>query len=72
MLLAEVDIDDETVEAGFAVKNEPADGSAPAVFETLDDIAVAAGLNALHLTDYDYNPTVFEGPDGPFAAAACR
>lgn len=66
VLLAEDDIEDASVEAGFAVKNEPDDGSAPKIFETLEDVAVATALNALRILDYDHNPEKFATADGPF------
>jgi uncharacterized phage protein gp47/JayE len=42
-----------TVSAGFAVAYNPADGSAPVVFETLEDLTVDAKLNALRPAEYD-------------------
>src|SRR3954471_21249146 len=49
-----------TVEAGFQVKNEPADGSAPVIFETLDDLDVDAHFNELHFADWQQSQAAFE------------
>ncbi len=40
---------------GFAVKHAPPDGSAPIVFETLEDIQLDPQLNALRPAEYDRN-----------------
>ncbi|MEL6884223.1 MAG: hypothetical protein AAFP87_06915 [Pseudomonadota bacterium] len=39
--------------AGFAVKNAPDDGSPPAIFETIDAVAVDPSLNLLRPTDWN-------------------
>jgi hypothetical protein len=44
-----------TVAKGFQVNYTPQSG-APVVFETLDDLDVDAGLNALHLAKWDWSP----------------
>ena len=41
------------VDRGLAVKNQPADGSAPLTFETLDDVEVDYRLNQLRAVDYN-------------------
>lgn len=46
---------------GFAVKHTPADGSAPVVFETLEDIEIDPQLNALRPAEYDRNPQWLSG-----------
>ncbi|MCP3902780.1 MAG: hypothetical protein GY715_04010 [Planctomycetes bacterium] len=45
-----------TLTTGFAVRHTPDDGSAPIVFETLEDLDVDAALNGLRLRDWDRNP----------------
>ncbi len=47
--------------AGFAVKNVPTDGSAPVVFETLEDIDVDAALNTLYPSEWDRSPAAVSG-----------
>ena len=44
-----------TLETGFQVKYSPQDGSAPVVFETLEDIEVAVELNDIRPLNYDRN-----------------
>ncbi|MFP2927381.1 hypothetical protein ACLESO_19720 [Pyxidicoccus sp. 3LG] len=41
---------------GFAVRHSPADGGAPSVFETLDDLDVDAALNLLRPAGHGRNP----------------
>jgi hypothetical protein len=43
----------DTLAAGFAVKHQPADGTPPIVFETLEDLPFDARLNALRLTGWN-------------------
>lgn len=62
-LVATADKAPGTVSAGFQIKHSPEDGGAALIFETLDDIEIDAGLNALRLKGWDYNPTPFD----PFA-----
>lgn len=50
-----------TVAKGFQIKHSPADGGAPVIFETLDDLEVDPGLNALRPLDHDRNPEVTQG-----------
>jgi hypothetical protein len=45
------------VEAGFACKNKPEDGSKPAVFETLAELEVDARLNELRARDWNRSQT---------------
>ncbi|WDE00798.1 hypothetical protein [Thalassomonas actiniarum] len=44
-----------TLETGFQVKHSPDDGSAPVVFETLEDMELAAELNEIRPRNYDRN-----------------
>lgn len=44
-----------TLPKGFAVKHTPADGGAPVVFETLEDIKVDPLLNGLRPAEYNRN-----------------
>lgn len=46
---------------GFQVKHSPTDGGAPVIFETLDDLEVDPGLNALRPLHHDRNPVVTQG-----------
>jgi len=46
---------------GFAVKHTPVNGSAPVVFETLEDIEVDPSLNALRPAEYNRNPQRLSG-----------
>jgi hypothetical protein len=46
-----------TVEAGFAVKNKPQDASAPAVFETLDDLEIDPRLNQIRPLAWNHSQT---------------
>ncbi len=48
-----------TVEANFAFKNKPEDGSPPAIFETLDDLEIDAALNRLKAEDWDKSQAPF-------------
>jgi hypothetical protein len=50
-----------TVAKGFQIKYSPTDGSAPLIFETLDDLEVDPALNALRPLDHDRNPEVTYG-----------
>lgn len=59
VLLAKGEAASATVKRGFAVKHVPA-GAPPVIFETLEDIDIAPGLNALRLTDWNKNPTVLD------------
>ncbi len=47
---------DGRLEAGFAVRHMPSDGSAPIVFETLADLELRTELNALRPVGYGRNP----------------
>ncbi len=47
------------VEAGWQVKNAPEDGSAPLIFETLEDIEVNSDFNRLYPYQWDQNHEVF-------------
>ena len=51
-----------TLDAGFAFKNKPLDGSKPAIFETLDDIEVNVDCNYLLPLDRDksFEPVVID------------
>lgn len=51
----------DTAAAGFQVKYSPADGSAPVVFETLEDIDIDAVLNQLRPAEYDRNQDSLSG-----------
>lgn len=44
-----------TLPAGFAVKHTPSDGSAPVVFETLEELKVDPLLNSLRSAEHDRN-----------------
>lgn len=53
------------VDAGFAFKDKPEDGSAPSVYETLDDLEIDAELNTLKALNwsksqesFDYDPVM--------------
>jgi hypothetical protein len=48
-----------TVKAGFAFKNKPDDGSKPAVFETLEDVAVDFRMNHLRPADWNLSQELF-------------
>ncbi len=50
-----------TLPAGFAVKHVPADGSAPVVFETLEELKLDPLLNALRPAGHDRNQERFGG-----------
>ncbi len=52
---------DGMLEAGFAVRHSPADGSAEVVFETLSDLELAVSLNALRAAGYGRNPHRLHG-----------
>ncbi|MCB1761065.1 MAG: hypothetical protein KDI68_14945 [Gammaproteobacteria bacterium] len=52
------------VDAGFACKNSPEDGSKPAVFETLADLDVDARLNLLRARDWNRSQTPLEYHSG--------
>lgn len=49
-----------TLETGFKVKNQPDDGSAPVIFETLEDVKVDQRLNKLYLKDWNKSQKLFE------------
>jgi len=51
----------DTVAAGFQVKYSPADGGAPVVFETLEDIDINTALNQLRPAEYDRNQDSLSG-----------
>ena len=51
----------DTVDAGFQVKYSPADGGAPVVFETLEDIDIDAVLNKLRPAEYDRDQDSLSG-----------
>ncbi len=60
------------VASGLQVQHQPADGGAPLIFETLEDLEVDAALNALRPAGWNHNPTPFSAePDRPhwFAGA---
>jgi predicted phage baseplate assembly protein len=48
-----------TLVAGFQVKNEPSDGSAPAIFETIAPLDVDPALNLLRPTDWNLSQVDF-------------
>lgn len=48
------------VATGFAVKNQPEDGSKPVVFETLEDLAIDDALNEIRLAGWDRSQKPFE------------
>jgi uncharacterized phage protein gp47/JayE len=50
-----------TLPAGFAVKHAPADGGAPVVFETLEELAADPLLNDLRPAGYDRNQERLSG-----------
>jgi len=60
--------------AGFAVRYSPADGGAPAVFETLADLPLDPALNALRLAGWNRSPAplVDLPPARPLSAIARR
>jgi hypothetical protein len=41
------------VEQGFQVKNAPEDGSAPVIFETLEDVFIDSALNEIRLENWN-------------------
>ncbi|ATB39035.1 hypothetical protein CYFUS_004474 [Cystobacter fuscus] len=45
---------------GFAARYSPADGGAPIVFETLDELDIDSRLNALRPSGYGVNPAVLD------------
>ncbi len=49
------------VAKGFQIKYSPADGGAPLIFESLEDLEVDAGLNALRPLNHDRNPALAQG-----------
>jgi hypothetical protein len=49
------------VAKGFQIKYSPPDGGAPLIFESLEDLEVDAGLNALRPLYHDRNPAVAQG-----------
>jgi hypothetical protein len=51
------------VAKGFQVKHSPADGGAPVVFETLDDVEVDAGVNLLRPAGFDRSPEPVRGSE---------
>jgi hypothetical protein len=54
VLLAETGVTSATVPRGFAMKHVPA-GAPPIIFETLQDLEIAAALNALRLGNFNRN-----------------
>ncbi|MCF6281648.1 MAG: baseplate J/gp47 family protein [Candidatus Polarisedimenticolaceae bacterium] len=56
------------VDAGFAVKNSPEDGSKPAIFETLEDLEIAAEMNTLRPEDWERSQRPFIYADGSYTA----
>ena len=56
------------VQAGFACQNRPEDGSAPVVFETLNDLNIDGALNQLKATDWDRSQAPFEWEQGTHTA----
>ena len=50
-----------TLQSGFQVKYTPTDGSAPVIFETLEDLALDVELNQLRPLEYDRNQEVLSG-----------
>lgn len=59
-----------TVEAGFAFKNKPEDGSKPVIFETLDDLGIAEDMNQFRPKDWDRSQLLFSysGGRGSYSA----
>ncbi len=49
-----------TVDAGFAFKNKPEDGSKPAVFETLEDLDIDVEMNKLRPKGWDKSQDTFD------------
>jgi hypothetical protein len=49
-----------TVAAGFGFKNKPEDGSKPAIFETLEDLAADGQLNELRARDWNKSQERFQ------------
>ena len=49
-----------SVATGFAFKDKPEDGSAPSVFETLDDLEIDAELNKLKALDWNKSQESFD------------
>ena len=49
-----------SVATGFAFKDKPEDGSAPSVFETLDDLEIDAELNTLKALDWNKSQESFD------------
>ncbi|WDE13550.1 hypothetical protein [Thalassomonas haliotis] len=52
-----------TLASGFQVKYSPEDGSAPVIFETLEDMEVTQELNEIHPKDYDRNMNYLFGAE---------
>ncbi len=50
-----------TLPKGFAVKHTPADGSAPVVFETLEELKLDPALNGLRPAEYNKNQEILSG-----------
>jgi hypothetical protein len=63
LLLAAKDGRRGKVEKGFQVKHAPADGGAPVVFETLDDVEVDAAVNLLRPDGFDRSPAPVHGAE---------
>jgi hypothetical protein len=63
-----------TLPAGFAVRHTPEDGSPPVVFETLEELAVDAALDALRPAGWNRSPAplVDEPPSRPLPPIARR
>jgi hypothetical protein len=57
VLVAKSEVTNAKVERGFAVKHVPA-GAPPVIFETLEDVDIAAALNELRLAGWNTNPTL--------------
>ncbi len=56
------------LDAGFAFKNKPEDGSKPVVFETLEDLAIDSAMNKLRPKDWDQSQLLFNYASGNYTA----
>ncbi len=64
----------EVLKSGFAVKDKPADGAKPSVFETLQDLELDPTLNVIRPKDWNLSQEDFDissttGADFPLAVA---
>ncbi len=64
------------IKAGWQVKNAPEDGSAPLIFETLEEIEVNSGFNSLYPYQWDQNHETFlfddTDPSRPLLIMPCE